>query len=127
MPLVKDTWHTATFNALSSWTNPIPTLAGWILDAIDQNTTVYVYCSDDTVDDGASAVIHWHTGTVAGSAVVQQAGVSVITDPTMELTTWADGDVWRSIRIGVALQAYSTRSESVKRLADSSSFGAFAS
>jgi hypothetical protein len=128
MALVQGTWQTANFLALSSWTNPIPSLPSKILDAIDQSTTLHVFTSDDTLDGGLSALIHYFDASGAPATCrVQQAGVSTVTSPTQDVTTWDDGDVWTSIRVGTALYTHSSAAGAVRKIADSSTFGAFAS
>lgn len=128
MPLTTDTWHTVTFNALSSWTNPIPKLEAFVADAIDTVTTVFVFCVNDNVNGGTSALIRYiDAAGNPGQAVVQHAGVNVITSPAQDTTTWDDGDVWISIRQGVAMLSHSSVAGAVKKIADSSAFGAFAS
>lgn len=127
MPLTTGEWHTCTITALSTWTNPIPSLPGYILDVIDQVTTIYVFCSDDSLDGGLSAMIHFlDAGGNPGSCKVQHAAVNVITTPTKDVSTWDNGDEWTSIRVGLAMLSYSTNDGGVRRLADSSALGAFA-
>lgn len=127
MPLVKDTWHTITFNALSAWTNPIPTLDGFVVDSIDTGASIDVYCVDDTVDGGASAIIHWNAGDGPRSASVQQAGVTVSSSPTMQATVWPGGEVWTSMRrADGAWLYYSKRYEQVQLLADPGELGPLA-
>lgn len=129
MPMTSGNWYTVTFYALGTWATPIgSTLPDFVTTAIRDNTTVYVFCKDSTLSGGTKAQIFFLDGAGnSGSAIVQHAGVNVVSTPTQDVTTWDDGDVWTSVRVGVALLTHSETAGGIRRLADSTAFGTFAS
>src|SRR5690349_9446689 len=111
MALVAGNWYKINVGALSTGTNPLPKMDGYVLDAIDTASEILVYC----VADGATATIAWD----GGSSLVQDAMVTINSTPTKNTTVWDGGDTWVSVRrADGALLYWSERQGAVESLTD---------
>lgn len=111
MALVAGNWYKINVGALSTGTNPLPQMSGFVLDAIDTASEILVYC----IADGAVSQIAYD----GGRSAVQDAMVTINSTPTKLTTVWDGGDTWVSVRrVDGALVYWSERQGSVETLTD---------
>ncbi len=90
MALVTGEWATISLSALSTGTNPLPSMDGLVLDAIDTGSSMLVFCVNNA---GTLSEIAF----LGGRCRVQNSMVTAIA-ATQDVTNMDDGDVWTSVR-----------------------------